>query len=127
MNEPDPILTELLEISRLIADAAGGERERLEERREQLRAEARRADLSRASPEALQADLERLHRRLGELESERVQIPRWQRYAGTFSDPEAAGRNINRRIDEANAPERDSLERRIAYIEEELQARERRD
>jgi chromosome segregation ATPase len=116
----DPLLGELLEISRQIDTATGAERQRLEERREELRTQARKADLSRMDPAALQAEVQRLRRRLTELDAERVQIPRWQRYAGTFSDPEAAGRNINQKIDEANAPERASLEERIAHIEEAL-------
>lgn len=120
MPTPEEILSELLEITADL-DAMGDEdpaRDALTQRRLELREKARRSRLALSNPAALQNELGHLRRRLKVLDRERVQIPMWQKQiGGRLTDPEAAGAGINKRLDEANATERQSLEARIDAIE----------
>lgn len=118
-ESPDDVLEELRSVADALAGASGAEREALEARRTDLRRRARLAHLALTGPAALAAELGHLRRRLAALDGERLQVPAWQARLGRrLTDPEAAGREINRRLDEATAPERASIEERIAEIEE---------
>jgi len=120
---PDDTLRELQQITDELATAADDDprRQDLLERREELRRLARAGHLAMADPAGLERELNHLRKRLATLERERVQIPKWQKQAGGYlTDPEAAGREINRKLDQINAPERATLEQRIAEIESTL-------
>jgi len=116
---PDEVLQELQQITRELAamDENDPARADLLERRERLRQSARMTHLALSGSSALESELKHLRRRLADFDRERVQIPRWQREAGYFSDPTAAGREINRKLDKLNALDRATLERRAAEIE----------
>lgn len=116
---PDDVLRELVEISSRLDALPDGhpEAEALIGRRAELRAMAAERLAGASSPETLRMELKHLHRRLAALDGERVRVPKWQQQVGgKLTDPEAAGREINRRIDAANAAERRSLELRISQI-----------
>jgi hypothetical protein len=120
---PDETLRELRQITDELATATEDDPRRpdLLERREELRRLARAGHLAMTDPAGLQRELDHLRKRLSALERERVQIPKWQKQAGGYlTDPEAAGRDINRKLDKINAPERAVLEQRIAEIESAL-------
>lgn len=113
----DEIFAELTEVSRMLFEARGEERARLEEKRDELRERARLVHLAMSDPRTLATELAHARRRLAELEGERLQIPTWQRHVGgRLTDPAASGREINRRLDEATAPERAALESRVEVI-----------
>ena len=66
----------------------------------------------------LRRELGHAQARLDELDREPVQIPNWQKQmGGRLTDPAAAGAEINRRLNEFNATERESLEQRIDEIQ----------
>lgn len=117
---PDQVLEELRQITTELAAVHHDDSARADllERRDQLRDLARLTHLALAGSSALERELEHLRRRLADLDRERVQIPKWQQYTGgRLTDPEAAGRGINRKLDTLNALDRASLERRAADIE----------
>ncbi len=116
---PDEVLHELQQITSDLAamDDEDPARADLVERQDRLRYSARMTHLALSGPAALESELKHLRRRLADFDRERVQIPRWQKEAGYFSDPTAAGREINRKLDEFNALDRATLERRAAEIE----------
>lgn len=121
-GSPGDLFAELQEITAQLEVLPVGDPQRLglEQRREELRAAARSLLLSH-DPAALRAELQHLERRKAALETEKVQIPKWQQHTGgKLTDPEAAGSRINERLDEANAHDVVSIERRIDEIEEAL-------
>lgn len=122
MNPPPrDIFEELRALSARIDDIGPDHPDRaaLEQRREELRAAARRAHLAARDPQELRGELAHLRARRARLEGEKIRIPLWQeRTGGLINDPAASSRRINRLLDEANAPEMVSIERRISEIEE---------
>ncbi|MDX1384796.1 MAG: hypothetical protein R3190_14180 [Thermoanaerobaculia bacterium] len=121
----DETLRELARISVALETASGPERASLEERREHLRRRVRLAALAALGVEALENEATHIRKRLAAFEAERVGIPRWQSATGgKLTDPRAAGHEINRKLDEATAAERASLQARLGEIEDVLADRD---
>lgn len=94
-------------------------------RRAELRQAAREAADSARSPDALQAELEHLERRLAAFEGEKINVPAWQMAMSsggrlTINDPAAHASKLNEALDEANSMDRQAVEERIAAIKNAL-------
>ena len=113
----DAVLRKLQEIAARLDEAHGSDRDDLLAEREELRALARANRLRLSHPDVLRRELAHAQARLDALDREAVQIPKWQKQMGVIlTDPAAAGAEINRKLNEFNAPERDGLEQRIYEI-----------
>ena len=116
---PDAVLQKLREIAARLDEARGANRDDLLRQRDELRSLARTNHLLLSDPDTLRRELAHAQARLDELDREPVQIPNWQKHTGgRLSDPAAAGVQINRRLNEFNATERESLEQRIDEIQQ---------
>ena len=116
----DETLREVKRIADVLATLAADDprREALVQRRDELRVAARDMALAGRPVAALQKELSRLRARRAALDSEKVQIPKWQKQTGGyFTDPEAAGSRINEKLDLVNKREIESIERAIQEIE----------
>lgn len=97
------------------------ERKRLEARRAELQAAARRAaDLGR-TPEAVRAELDHFERRLSEIDGELIGKS-WAEKGnyGWINDPGAYAHGINQELRRANQDTRDEVLLRIAELREVL-------
>ena len=128
MSSPiDTLLARIRVLSDQIAQLDEGmERSELEERRDQLRAEARLlADSSRLESN-LEAELAAVEEQLATLESAAIK-PAWQERFRIINDPSAYRRRINESLDANEAANREDLERRRSELLEALRAKAQSD
>ena len=116
----DALLARIRALSDQIALLGEGmERSELEERRDQLRAEARLlADSSRLESN-LEAELAAVEEQLATLEDAAIK-PAWQERFRFINDPSAYRRRINESLDANEAANREDLERRHGELLEAL-------
>ncbi len=108
----DELLAEIRALGNRIADLdEGPERSRLEERREQLRAEARLLTDSSRPKTNLEAELATVEQQLTEIEAVAIK-PAWTEQYRLINDPSAYRRRINESLDANQAARRQQLAQR---------------
>lgn len=115
---PEQAWTELQAIRARLEEVEPDSKERpeLELRRAELRHAAQDAADSARTRDAIEAELEHLHKRLAAFDSEKINVPAWQAAmaAGGRSARHAA--KINEAVAKANAPDRAAIEERISRL-----------
>ncbi len=112
----DELLAEIRALGARIAELdEGAERSGLEERREQLRADARLLTDSSRPKINLEAELAAVNQQLAEIETVAIK-PAWTEQYRLINDPSAYRRRINESLDANEAARRQQLAERRAEL-----------